>query len=250
MRRLRDKLFVSGWRRMVGVGVLAFVALSAASVLAQPANDNFANATSLDLIGTPGTNLDNNTGATKEAGEPLIATNAGGASIWYTWTAPSNGLASFDTIGSDFDTLLGVYVGTSVSNLTRIADDNDSGGGGTSKVTFPAPAGTKFYIAVDGFDGAQGNIALHWATAAPAAANTNDNIASATVLGGNSGTIFDYNVFATAEAFEFPGLFGTNSMWYTWTAPSAGVVTFDTAGSTFDTILPIAKKHRVGAMNW
>jgi len=224
---------------LVGVGVLAFVALSAAHALAQPANDNFANATSLDPIGTPGTNLDNNTGATKEAGEPLIATNAGGASIWYTWTAPSNGLASFDTIGSDFDTLLGVYVGTSVSNLTLITDDNDSGGGGASKVTFPAPAGTKFYIAVDGFDGAQGNIVLHWSTAAPIAANTNDNIASATVLSGNSGTIFDFNLFATAEAFEFPGLFGTNSMWYTWTAPSAGVVTFDTAGSTFDTVLDV-----------
>lgn len=224
--------------------MLAFVALSAATALAQPANDNFANATSLDLVGTPGTLADNNTGATRETGEPLIATNTGGASVWYTWTAPADGLASFDTIGSDFDTLLGVYVGTSVSNLTLVADDDNSGGGGASKVTFAAPAGTQFYIAVDGTNGVQGNITLNWTMALPAAANTNDNIASATVLSGNSGTIFDYNLFATAEPFELVGfglttIFGTNSMWYTWTAPSAGVVTFDTSGSTFDTILDI-----------
>ena len=220
--------------------MLAFVALSAANALAQPANDNFANANSLDLIGTPGTFPDNNTGATRETGEPLIATNLGGASVWYTWTSPSNAIASFDTVGSAFDTVLGVYLGNNVSNLTAIAQDDNSGSGGTSKVTFPAPAGTKFYIAVDGSNGVQGNIVLNWSTSDATVANTNDNIASAAVLSGSSGTILDYNFFATPELFElFLNSSGTNSMWYTWTAPSSGVVTFDTLGSSFDTVLDI-----------
>jgi hypothetical protein len=93
---------------MIGISVLALVTLGAGSALAQPANDNFANATDLDPIGTPGSDADNNTGATLEPGEPLIANTTGGASVWYTWTAPTNGTVSFDTVGSGFDTLLGV----------------------------------------------------------------------------------------------------------------------------------------------
>ena len=112
----------------------------------------------------------NNLGATRQAGEPLIVTNAGGASVWYSWTAPFDGIATFNTTGSSFDTLLGVYVGTSVNSLTTVAQDNNSGGNLTSKVTFNAPAGTKFYISVDGSNGVQGNIALNWTMSFPSQA--------------------------------------------------------------------------------
>jgi len=46
--------------------------------------------------------------ATKEPGEPAHAGNDGGASIWYSWTAPSTGNVTITTEGSSFDTLLGV----------------------------------------------------------------------------------------------------------------------------------------------
>jgi uncharacterized delta-60 repeat protein len=241
MCRLRVNLFVSSWRRVVGLGVLTLVALSAASALAQPVNDYFTNATALDLYGTPGTYGDNNSGATKEPGEPDIATNAGGASVWYTWTAPADAAVTFDTIGSDFDTLLGVYVGTSVTNLHLIADDNDSGGSGTSQVTFNAAAGKTFYIAVDGLDGAMGNIVLNWNTNAVSVPATNDAFASAGVLSGDSGTVLGYNLGATREPGEqiLGGNINTNSIWYTWTATSDGVVTFSTAGSSIDTVLGV-----------
>jgi uncharacterized delta-60 repeat protein len=224
---------------MVGLGVLAIAVLSAGNVLAQSTNDNFTGAVQLNLFGTPGSYNDNNTGASRETGEPLIVTNAGGASLWYTWIALEDTVVTFDTIGSDFDTLLGVYVGTSVDHLNLVAEDNDSGGAGTSLVTFNAPRGTKFYIAVDGLDGAQGNIALNWDVADPTVVGDNDAVATPITLTGDSGTIFDFNLLATAEPFEFPFLFGTNSMWYTWTAPSDGVWTVDTHGSSFDTVLDI-----------
>ena len=222
MRRLRENLFVSSWRRIVGLGVLALTALGAGSVLAQPGNDIFTNAPLLDFIGVVGNTTGNNVGATREAGEPLIVTNAGGSSVWYKYISVADGVLSFDTIGSDFNTLLGVYVGDSVTNLTLVAEDDDSGGGGTSKVQFNAPAFTTFYIAVDGSNGVQGNIVLNWNANATTTAGTNDMVAQATTLTGNSGTLFDFNLFATAEPFEagpFSGL-GTNSMWYLWTAPS------------------------------
>ena len=243
MCRLRAKFFEPVWRRIIGVGIVALLALGASNALAQPANDNFANATDLTPFDVNGTGAlpapDNNTGATRETGEPLIVTNSGGASVWYTWTAPSNGIISFDTIGSSFNTILGVYVGDSVDALALIAQDDDSGGSGTSKVTFNAAVGTTFHIAVDGFNGAVGNIALKWATTEPAVTPPNDKIANAIVLNGSSGTIFGFNLLATSEAFEFPIVFGTNSVWYSWTAPADGVVTFDTHGSSFDTILDL-----------
>ena len=240
MRRLRDHVFVSSWRRFVGV--LALAALSVGGVIAQPANDNFTAATSLDGFPLPGTLTGDNTGASREAGEPMIVTNPGGASVWYSWTAPGDCVATFDTVGSSLDTLLGVYVGSSVDQLSLVAQDDNSGGGSASKVSFPAPSGTVFYIAIDGAGGAQGGFTLNWKTNAPTAAGTNDARAQAAVLSGPSGSIFDFNSFATAENFESAGgglLFGTNSMWYTWKATSSGVVTFDTDGSTFDTLLDI-----------
>ncbi|MES1168765.1 MAG: calcium-binding protein, partial [Oleiharenicola lentus] len=70
-----------------------------------------------------------NTNATKESGEPSHArdsgpdakANPGGRSVWWRWTAPSVGTVTLDTKGSYFDTILGVYTGSSLSGLTSIA---------------------------------------------------------------------------------------------------------------------------------
>src|SRR5205814_1213653 len=74
--------------------------------------------------------------ATVEPGEPRHF-GTGAASIWYRWTATNNGLATFDTIGSDFDTVLVAYAGTNFASLTKLAgnDDVDSQFF-TSRITF------------------------------------------------------------------------------------------------------------------
>src|SRR6266480_926537 len=60
-----------------------------------------------------------NVGATKESGEPNHANKPGSHSVWLTWQAPLlGGKAKFDTAGSSFDTLLAVYTGDSVANLS------------------------------------------------------------------------------------------------------------------------------------
>jgi M6 family metalloprotease-like protein len=125
-----------------------------------PANDNFANAQIIS--GNTGTTTGTNGAATKESGEPNHAGNAGGASVWYRWTAPLGGSVTIDTIGSNFDTLLGVYTGSSVNSLTQIASNDDSGSTLQSSVTFIAVSGTTYQIAVDGYGGVIGNITLHW----------------------------------------------------------------------------------------
>ena len=130
------------------------------------ANDSFAD--SLVLAGATGSVTGTNAGATKEPGEPVHAGNAGGASVWYRWTAPSTGLATFKTCSSNFDTMLAAYTGSSVGALTQVASNDDSWFGCSlfatqSRVQFLAVAGTTYRVAVDGLDGATGTIVLEWA---------------------------------------------------------------------------------------
>ena len=89
-----------------------------------------------------------NSAATREIGEPYHAGKFGSNSVWYVWHAPATGIATFDTRGSTFDTLLGVYTGTSLGSLTLVASDDDRGGYLTSQLRFNAVAGTDYQIAV------------------------------------------------------------------------------------------------------
>ncbi len=125
-----------------------------------PGNDNLANATI--VTGFSGTTSGSNQFATKQSGEPNHAGNSGGASVWYSWTAPATGTATVDTSGSTFDTVLGVYTGSSFP-LTLVMQDDDGMGGGSrqSRVTFPATNGTTYKIAVDGYNGVSGTVTLN-----------------------------------------------------------------------------------------
>lgn len=125
-----------------------------------PANNNFVDRITLSgsRISITGTNLL----ATKEAGEPNHAGNTGGRSVWWQWTPAASGTVVLDTLGSTFDTTLGVYTGTSVNGLTTVASNDDIGGGNlSSRVSFQATAGTPYQIAVDGYNAQTGNINLN-----------------------------------------------------------------------------------------
>ena len=136
--------------------------LATASGTAPPANDNFAGA--ITLSGSSTSAGGTNSNATKETGEPNHGGNVGGKSVWWNWTAPSSGDVVIDTNGSNFDTLLGVYTGNAVDSLMLIAGDNDGGPNLTSRVAFSATAGVIYQIAVDGTNGASGNIQLNLGT--------------------------------------------------------------------------------------
>ena len=133
-----------------------------------PANDNFANAQLIS--GSSGTVNGTSSFATKEAGEPTNPPGTGGGrSVWYNWTATGTGQATFDTNGSSFDTILAAYTGSAVNALTVLASNDDISPitdpeprNIQSLITFPVTAGTIYRIQVDGFDGDQGSIVLHW----------------------------------------------------------------------------------------
>jgi uncharacterized delta-60 repeat protein/M6 family metalloprotease-like protein len=129
-----------------------------------PTNDNFENAWPLFPL-RPGVALGSNVGASAQSGEPLLFNSNGTAtSVWYKWLCLVNGVAQVDTIGSNFDTVLAVYTGSAVGALTKIVEDDQSGGLNTSKVLFPVTSGTTYYFAVGDWSSSRlgGNVVLHY----------------------------------------------------------------------------------------
>jgi hypothetical protein len=127
-----------------------------------PPNDDFGQAMSLEAsvtVKSPGDFFQIawadsfNWNATKEVGEPDHGGDRGGASAWYTWTAPVSGRADLSACSS-FDFRLGLYTGGSVGALTPVQVESRPA---LCSINFFAIGGTTYRIAVDGrFDSETG----------------------------------------------------------------------------------------------
>jgi len=131
---------------------------------ARPEHDSFS--APLVVSGGGGQVTTSNLLASKESGEPNHAGSAGGASMWFAWTASTSGTCEITTAGSSFNTLLAVYQGAAINALTSLASNN-GGAGGTSTVTFNCTAGQAYLIAVDGYSAATVTIVLTWSYVDP-----------------------------------------------------------------------------------
>lgn len=128
------------------------VLLVGASASAQtvPLNDNFANAT---VIGAaPFTATEDTSLATTEDGtvEPGACFGDGSRSVWFAYTATANGQLQADTLGSNYDTVLGVYTGAP-GGLSAVGCNDDSQCGLQSTVVFSAVAGQTYYFRVTAY---------------------------------------------------------------------------------------------------
>ncbi len=136
-------------------------------------NDLFIQA--LPLTGTQGSFTNSNANASKEFGEPPHGGNAGGRSIWYKFTSAQSGVFLVNTRGSTntsnnlpLDTVMSVYVSTNtaapkVTTLDQLASNDDVAGAGTfSEIALTVEAGKTYYVAVDGYDAAPGNVQLNY----------------------------------------------------------------------------------------
>ena len=154
--------------RIFALAVLAVVLAACGATPNPPAaewNDDFADR--FVLIGASGSANGTNVGATIEPGEPFAVRSGTTwlASVWWTWTAPSSGLFAFDTVGTAFDTVLGVYTGDTLGALA-VVGENDDAVGLQSRVVFEAVAGTAYQVAVGGWTStASGAIVLNWGAA-------------------------------------------------------------------------------------
>jgi hypothetical protein len=218
-----------------------------------PANDWLSRAQALTAAvgSTTGTNV----GAGKEAGEPNHAGNAGGASVWYSWTAPVTGTATFSTAGSSFDTLLAAYSAMDIPALPLMASNDDVGSTkGPSEVRLAVTEGMRYLIAVDGYRAAggtpvRGDVILSW-TIGVDTAPANDVFADALFLGGTGGIVRRSSLGATKQTGEpdHAGNPGGASVWFKWRAPGDGRWRFYTSGSSFNTLLAIYTGNQVNAL--
>jgi hypothetical protein len=194
------------------------------------------------LSGSTASDMQSNVGATLQPFEP--SQGGSGNSVWWRWTAPSNGVVVVSTVGSGLDTLMAVYSGSVLatpSRLTTLGSNNDTpGGGSASRVKFRASAGTAYRFQVDsaysGGGSVQLNLAYESLTPLPP---PNDLLTNRFVI---PSPRFDDEVdsaFATRESFEpLPtGIVGGRSVWWEWTAPSTGSARVTTEGSQIDTVL-------------
>ncbi len=153
-------------RRLVSAVAMAaccLIAWAPGAAAAPPTNDDFAEASSVTggvvqeqpyvSDGVPGVRyvygvglLGSTVGATEESGEPDHAGDQGGASVWYSWTAPATGTAYvYPCCGFEF--LVGVYTGDALNALVPIS--TVPGPPGTAVAT-QVEAGITYRIAIDG----------------------------------------------------------------------------------------------------
>lgn len=164
---IMDPTLDDGLRRTLSENDLAALDLFGYSIggpaIVRPPNDDFANAIVLPATET-GSTTGSSVNATRQVGEPRHVGFLGDKSIWYFWQSPVNGQATFDTIGSNFDTTLAIYTGSAIDLLLNVAQNDDivSGQNRASRVQFNVTAGTTYRIAVDGWNGENGNVSLNW----------------------------------------------------------------------------------------
>ena len=198
--------------------------------------------------------MSSNVGASKEPGEPDHAGNPGGASLWWRIDSRSGSPIQISTSGSNFDTVLAVYTNVAFSpreqnlvepeNLRLVVANDDSGSSTnrTSLVEFTPTTSTSYWVAVDGYNGAEGNIRLTVSVQQQTPRPTNDMFHAATVLSGSAALTKVDTSIATSEGREpsiVPGQVSGRSVWYRWVAPATGPVYLSTKGSHFDTLLGV-----------
>lgn len=197
---------------------------------AAPVNDNCSNAQAVGNV----TNLSfNSTDATFDGPSHFITSE----NIWYVYTATCTGCATISLCGSDYDTMLAVYDGSSCyPAIEDLLASNDDYCYHQSQVVIPVIAGNKYLIEVGGYYGWTGTGKLSISCSLGSCQPSNNNCYNAESILNASDKSFD----TQGATFDGPGycMDGPN-IWYCYTASYSGNVTVSLCGSSYDTKLAI-----------
>jgi len=211
------------------------------SLVVRPTNDNFEDAYSLE--GYQSNGVTSNRSATLQAyrrypwerrmGEPTYADNQGGHSVWWRWIAPADGICTIIADGQGFGVLINACVGTTVSNLSSIANNAM---GSPGPVAFQAVRGTVYHISLDGFFGEEGIIT--WSLVLRP---RNDDFTDRAWINGTQYEVIASPAGASLEANEAALSGGSNavSLWYSWTPPVSAPVMVSAISSDVRTRLVV-----------
>lgn len=131
------------------------------SLLMVPGNDDFEHPATLDA-GPLAFYVGYRTiGATKQPGEPDHAGAPGGASVWFSWTAPATDSVRVSACDATFPVLVAAYTGSTLSTLSPVKSTTaplaePCSPSSRKAIAFNTDAGATYRIAVDGSGGATG----------------------------------------------------------------------------------------------
>ena len=210
--------------------------------VATPANDLFD--LSQTLLGASGEVSFDNSCASAEEGEPNHAGSSNGKSVWYNLVNLGDDAVTLEVLEGTFSPVIAVYAVSGTPTLATLGTPVATAVGTGAMATFIPVPGQNYAVVVDA-QGSGGSGKLVRTPAPP-----NDRLVGAQAISRCVGETSGVNVYAWKEPGEpvHLGVGAGKSIWYKWDAPSTGVVTFDTVGSTFDTVLAIYANMTPGSL--
>jgi len=208
-------------------------------------NDTLANSDWLG--GTDDLAEGHNVGATTEPRE-VVPAGSGGATVWYSWTAPSDGVAELSTCGSSFDARVAAYVGDSPASLMRVGETSPGFEWDCDflpHLRVGTTAGVTYRFAVDGAGAPGGQVAagrIFMRLQVTPNYPQNDSFGTPYELVGVPGRVWNWDLPTDGTTKEFgepahAGDAGGSSLWFRFVPRESGVVEIDTCASDFDTLL-------------
>jgi hypothetical protein len=230
-------LFLSGPTGGAGLGHPAQVPLTIED------NDGNDTCDQAWLIGAvPYTNGQSTVEATS-AGDPVpdcVGMEVSG--VWYRFTAPSNGLFTFHTTGSDFDTTVTFYSGGCGSLAEAACNDDEADGILTSRLSVQLMENDTIHILAGGYEGETGNL-LVGADFVPGDPPEGDNDLCANAVVVDATPFLDSRATTSATSLGDPSPTcadeSGNGVWYQFTADRPGILSVDLVGSDYDTVLAV-----------
>jgi hypothetical protein len=207
------------------------------------------------LVGTGSVSFDTSSATTGTQGQAEAQCNLAGAGtailndVWFTWNAPSTGLARIRTCALTMvDTKIAVYAGTACPTTGSAIACNDDACGLQSTVEFACTGGVDYVIQLGNYPGAfppatGGAGTFDLSVVSPPA---NDDCSAPQTVVGFGSVAFDDSTATTGSQGQSEALcssFGTSSihgdLWYVWTAPFTATAAVSTCGSALDTKIAI-----------
>jgi protocatechuate 3,4-dioxygenase beta subunit len=185
---------------------LAFGPDSLASGTTAPPNDDCSSATVVE----PGSYGGTTCGAHRETSSSCD-TGWTAPDVWYSYTAPADGLLALDTFGSNFDTAVSVHTSCPATPGTDIACNDDCGQAG-SCLSFAVQAQHTYWIRVTGFHGETGAFRLRLSAPASISGRITDASSGTRLAGVNvylyltDGTYIANTFSDSTGLYRFPGL--------------------------------------------
>jgi hypothetical protein len=174
---------------------------------------------------------------------PFCQTNFG-KGIWFTYAPERDTLATINTCGSTFDTVLQLYTGL-CSSLAPVAGGcNDNFGpvclpdfANRASVSVPMLAGNRYFILAGGYAGASGLLQIRLDTSQPARNSVCEE--AVPLQPGELVQTSTRNFIGHLALADTCAPSENRGAWYSFTPTQDGIIEIETCESSFDTVLRV-----------